>query len=65
MLMQISEALRIIKYSMGSAVYVPLDTTGISLNKQMYKVLVPSIMTPYKFLWTYGGSGYIYVSVAG
>ena len=25
----------------------------------MYKVLVPSIMTQYKFLWTYGGSGHI------
>ena len=39
----------------------------ISLNKQkfMYEVLAPSIMTPYKFLLTYGGSGHIYVSVAG
>ena len=40
----------------------------ISLNKHklMYKVLAPSIMTPYKFLWAYGGSGLdIYVSVAG
>ena len=34
---------------------------GISLNKQklMYKVLAPSI------LWTYDGSGHVYVSVAG
>ena len=36
---------------------------GISLNKQklMYNVLAPSIITPYKFLWTYGGSGHICV----
>ena len=40
---------------------------GISLNQQtfMYEVLAPSIMTPYKFLWTYGGSGHINVSMAG
>ena len=39
----------------------PLDAMGISLNMQklMYKVLAPSIMTPYKFimdlwrLWTH------------
>ena len=39
----------------------PLDTMGICLNKQklMHSVLVPSIITPYKFLWTYGGSGHI------
>ena len=38
---------------------------GICLNcklKLMYKVLAPSIMTPYKFLWTYGGSEHICVS---
>ena len=46
----------------------PLDTMGIFLNKQnifMFEVLAPRIITPYKFLWTYGGSGHIYVSVAG
>ena len=32
--------------------------------KLMYKVLAPSIITPYKLLSTYGGSGHIYVSVA-
>ena len=39
----------------------PLDAMGISLNKQnfMYKVLAPSIITPYEFLWTYGGSGHM------
>ena len=43
----------------------PLDTMGISLNKHklMYKVLVPSIIAPYKFLWTYGGSGHMYMYV--
>jgi hypothetical protein len=45
----------------------PLDAMGISLNKHklMYDILTPSIIAPYKFLWTYGGSGHIYVSVAG
>ena len=42
-------------------VFNPLDATGISLNKQklMYNILTPSITAPYKFLWTYGGSGHI------
>ena len=47
----------------------PLDAVEICLNKHkvMYSVLMPSIITPtvYKFLWTYRGSGHIYVSVAG
>ena len=47
----------------------PLDAIGIFLNKQnfIYRVLASSIITPYKLLWTYGGSGhiYMYVSAAG
>ena len=57
-----------IMFEKASAIlFNPLDAMGISLDKQklMYKVLAPSIMTPYKFLWTYGGSGHNYVSVAG
>ena len=50
---------KITKYS--SDTQNSLDAMGISLNQQtfMYEVLAPSIMTPYKFLWTYGGSGHI------
>ena len=29
-------------------------------QKLMYDILTPSIIHTYKFLWTYGGSGYIY-----
>ena len=45
----------------------PFDAMGICLIKQnfMYKVLVPSFITPYKLLLTYGGSGHIHVSMAG
>ncbi len=36
----------------------PLPTIGNSLKKQksLYKVLTPSIRSPYKFLWAYGSS---------
>ena len=32
---------------------IPLDTIGVSLNKQklMYNILVPSIIAPYKFFY--------------
>ena len=46
----------------------PLDAMDISLllnslNKQKltYNTLTPSIIAIYKFLWTYGGSGHIYI----
>ena len=43
----------------------PLDTMDISLNKQklMYNILTASIISIYKFLWTYGGSGHIYIYI--
>ena len=38
----------------------PLDAMGICLKKQklMYKVL---LLPLYEFLWTYGGSGHVYL----
>ncbi len=41
----------------------PLPTIGNSVKKQksLYKVLMPSIKPPYKFLWAYGS----YASLVG
>ena len=47
--------------TVGLCFLIPLDTMGISLNKQkvMYNILTLSIIPIYKFLWTYGGSRHI------
>ena len=47
----------IIAACMSMTLWTPWVSASISTY--MYKVLAPSIMTPYKFLWTYGGSGHI------
>ena len=55
----LSQSMFRVQRDITNAMRYPLDAMGIFLNKQsfMYKVLAPCIITPYKFLWTYGSSG--------
>ena len=54
------------QYPGGLYCRILINAMGISLNKQklMYNILMPSIIALYKFLWTYGGSGCIYMPPA-